>query len=165
MIGFILKILLQATLALLFLIVLFVVVSLNPVVAQTKLGFQYVGGTWELKDRCHGQLQIETDRMAFKCKEQILGLPYESLVHMEYRPIPSNKIRDTRVRWQRKPPFASWFKIPWIRRENKYFSVVFTKKGVLGAVVFKVTSRVMLPYLAEIDLRSGKHVKMESFNP
>ena len=140
-------------------------VSVNPVVAQTKLKFQYVGGTWELKDRCRGQLQIETDRMAFKCREKILGLPYEGLVHMEYRPIPSNKIRDTRVRWQRKPPFASWFKIPWITRENKYFSVVFTKKGELGAVVFRVTPRVMLPYLAEIDLRSGMHVKMESFNP
>lgn len=136
-----------------------------PAVAQTKRGFRYVGGTWELKGRCRGQLQIGTNSVAFKCKEQIFDLPFESLTYMEYRPAPSEKLREAKVRWRRKPPLGVGVRVPWKRRKNKYFSVMFSKGGELGVAVFRVKPRVMRPYLAELDLRSGMRVEMDSFDP
>ena len=56
-------------------------------------------------------------------------------------------------------------RVPWRKRKNKYFSVVFFKGGKLGAAVFRVKPRVMRPYLAELDLRSGMRVEMDSFDP
>ena len=35
----------------------------------------------------------------------------------------------------------------------------------MGVAVFRVKPRVMRPYLAELDLRSGMRVEMESFEP
>ena len=136
-----------------------------PVAAQSKRGFRYVGGTWDLKGRCRGQLQMGTHSVAFKCKERIFDLPFESLTYMEYRPAPSEKLRDTRVRWRRKPPLGVGVKVPFKKRKNKYFSVVFSKGGEMGVAVFRVKPRVMRPYLAELDLRSGMRVEMESFEP
>ena len=149
----------------LFVTAVFLSLPPSPAASQKKAGFRYVGGTWEMKGRCRGQLQIGTNSVAFKCKEQFFDLPFESLTYMEYRPAPSDKLRDAEVFWRRKPPLGLGMTLPWRKRKNKYFSVVFFKGGELGAAVFRVKPRVMRPYLAELDLRSGMRVEMDSFDP
>ncbi len=84
---------------------------------------------------------------------------------MEYRPAPSNKVKGSRIRWRRRLPFTGGLKLPWVKRKNRYFSIVFSQESGLGAAVFEVKPSIMRPYLAELDLRTGTRVEMESFEP
>jgi len=57
--------------------------------------------------------------------------------------------------WKVKPT-------PKHRRQNRYFTVLYNDAGSTRAIVFDVTPQVIQPYFAEIDLKSGKRVEVQS---
>ena len=136
----------------------------EPSHAQVRRGFRYVAGTWDVKGSCKENIQLSRDSMSFRCKKKVFEISFSDIAFMEYRHAPSRKVRSAGVDWRRGLPGGNKVKVvPFKKRKNRFFTVVYRKNGKLESAVFRVKPLVMRPYLAELDLRSGKRVEMESF--
>jgi hypothetical protein len=129
-----------------------------PIEAAAKFKpaeFKYVGGTENLPADCQGKLEITSNRLVFSCPEGSVEIPYDSIVVMEYRSDVSRNLRRMNL---------NWTSAPWSLRHktNRYFTVVYNRRGRKQALVLDVSPEAMRPYFAEIDLKSGLRVQVEN---
>jgi hypothetical protein len=115
--------------------------------------FDYVGGTENIQPGCAGKLEVLTDGLAFTCPTGSVNLPFAAITLMQYRPDLSDEVREMKIAWRVQPPHDK-------ARHNKYFTVVSNEHGTIHAVVLSVERESMRPYLAEIELKSGKSVEV-----
>jgi hypothetical protein len=120
------------------------------------LGFKYVGGTEDVGWNCEGRVQLSGESLTFRCGERELAIPYASITLMQYRPDVSAKVREMNLNWKVRPPHGRG-------KKNRYFSVVYSRDGNTHAVILEAGPDVMRPYLAEIDLKSGKRVEVRGY--
>ncbi len=120
-------------------------------VTTAKTSFTYVGGTEHLPYACRGQLEVTSSSMIFTCAQGSLTIPYHSITHMEYRPKLSRAVSGMKLGWVAKPDGSG-------RRQNLFFTVLYRKDQRTHAVVLKVSPDEMRPYLAVLELRTGKRI-------
>ena len=116
--------------------------------------FKYVGGTESVPEACAGNLEVASDLLIFKCESRSISIPYLSINLMQYRPEVSRQVRTMKLKWKLKPPYGGG-------KENRYFTVLYDEEGATHAVILKVLPKAMRPYLAEIDLKTGKRVEVK----
>jgi hypothetical protein len=116
--------------------------------------FQYAGGTEKIAIDCAGKLEVTPEGLVFKCPSGSLDMPFSAITLMQFRPDVSRRVRGLKVKWSTYPTIL----IPG--KQNRYFTVVCKKQGVTHVVVLKVDELSMRPYLAEIELKSGKRVEV-----
>jgi hypothetical protein len=80
-------------------------------------------------------------------------LPFSGITVLQYRPDVSKAVMDMKIPWKVPPQLSRV-------RENKYFTVVCNDQGKIRAMVLQVDPNTLIPYLAEIELRSGKTVQV-----
>lgn len=117
--------------------------------------FKYVGGTEALRAGCSGTLELTSAALTFKCPSEAISIPYSSITLMQYRSDISRRFREQKLKWKIKPPHGGGGR-------NHYFAVLFAEGGATRAMVLAVSPRAMRPYLAEIDLKTGKRVEVQS---
>jgi hypothetical protein len=117
------------------------------------LPFQYAGGTEKIEQNCAGNLEVTSDALVFKCATGSLTMPFSAITFMEYRPDLSRRVRQLKLNWSVRPD-------PGGGKRNRYFTVVSKAMDTTRVVVLKVTPLSMRPYLAEIELKSGKRVEV-----
>jgi hypothetical protein len=115
--------------------------------------FEYVGGTENVPQGCNGKLEVRTDGLTFTCPAGSVDLPFSAITLMQYRPGLSDEVWDMKIAWKTQPPRDK-------ARHNKYLAVVSNENGAIHAVVLSVEPDSMRPYLAEIELKSGKSVQV-----
>ncbi len=113
--------------------------------------FQYAGGTEQIQQNCGGKLEVSTEALTFKCATSTLEIPFADITSMEYRPSLSREVRRLNLPWKVQPRGGRGNK-------NRYFTILYKEQGQPRAVVLRVEPMVMRPYLAEIELKSGKRV-------
>jgi hypothetical protein len=120
--------------------------------------FKYEAGTEKIPKSCQGFVEVGASALNFKCTGGSISVPYTSITLMQYRPDISRKIRKMKIKWEVGPgtglPFVGGHK-------NRYFAVVYEEEGATRAIVLEVPPQIMRPYLAEIDVKSGKRVEVE----
>ncbi len=132
--------------------------TLAPRSKQTRK-FKYAGGMQSLLRDCSGDLELKTDALTFRCPDGTETVPYASIMFMQYRPSLSPKVRKLNIRWQVSPAAA----LPIIsKKQNRFFVVIYSDTGNPKGLVLEVTPKIMQPYLAEIELKSGKRVEVYS---
>ena len=119
--------------------------------------FQYAAGTERVAPSCGGNLEVTADALVFKCPSATLSMRFASIDFMEYRSDISKRVRKLGLPWQveleRRHP-----------RRNRYFTVVYKQEAAAThVVVLKVSPTAMRPYLAEIELKSGKRVEVMGY--
>ncbi len=147
------------------LMVLAVIAGAGEWAAARKKGgvkpFRFEGGTMTLPDGCKGLIEVGNAELNFKCTDgsASVSVPYEAITLMQYRPDISRKVRKMKINWKVKPGFGG----PLIRGrgENRLFAVIYQENGSTGALVLEVPPETMRPYLAEIDVKSGKRVEVK----
>jgi hypothetical protein len=117
--------------------------------------FKYAGGTEQMQIGCEGNLELSSDAMTFRCASDSISAPYSSISLMQYRTDISRQVMKMNLGWKVKPKLKH-------SKRNRYFTVLYHEGGSARAVVFDVTPQVMQPYFAEIDLKSGKRVEVQS---
>lgn len=120
--------------------------------------FKYVGGTESLRESCKGLVEVGSSELTFRCKEGTVSVPYESITLMQYRPNISRKIQRMKINWKVKPHFGGSI---LGGNKNRYFAIIYQVRGTTGALVLDVPPNTMRPYLAEIDVKSGKRVEVK----
>jgi hypothetical protein len=115
--------------------------------------FVYSGGTESVPYDCGGQLDVSPTAMTFRCSAASITIPYRTITHMEYRPKLSSAVRKMKLRWKIKPSGSG-------RNKNLFFTVLFTKDHHTHAVVFRVRPDEMRPYLALLELDTGKRIQV-----
>ena len=118
--------------------------------------FQYAGGTASIGQGCAGKLEVTTDALKFHCPRGSIDMPFSAITRMEYRPDLSPRVRKLRIEWKAVPR-------PGRGKENRYFTVVYTERALPQVIVLKVAPLSMRPYLAEIELKSGKRVEVMGY--
>jgi len=83
-------------------------------------------------------------------------MPFGSIVLMQFRPDLSRHVRHLKLKWKVWPDVGGG-------KKNRYFTVVYREEGVPHAVILKVEPLLMRPYLAEIELKSGKRVEVKGY--
>ena len=116
--------------------------------------FQYAGGTEKIEIDCAGRLEVTPEGLVFKCPSGSVDMPFSAITLMQFRPDVSRRVRGLKVKWSTYPTIL----IPG--KQNRYFTVVCKKQGVTHVVVLRVDALSMRPYLAEIELKSGKRVEV-----
>ncbi len=147
---------LVAGVALLLILARSLVAPVEAAAKERKTGdFKYVGGTEKLPEQCRGKLEVTAKTLVFVCGEQSVEVPYDSIELMQYRSDVSGKLHSMDL---------SWVLHPWSlhHKANRYFTIVYTREGKKHALVLDVPPDTMRPYLAEIELRSGRRVDVES---
>jgi hypothetical protein len=81
-------------------------------------------------------------------------MPFSSITLMQFRPDVSRRVRKLKLKWTTYP------NILIAGKQNRYFTIVSKKQGVTQVVVLRVDPLSMRPYLAEIELKSGKRVEV-----
>lgn len=122
--------------------------------------FKLAGGTETLGLRRDGTLEVGSSALIFRCPAGTLTVPYASINLMEYRYDLSQTVRKMKLNWVARP--TAFPKIHG-QKKDRFFTVVYDADGVHHALIFEVLPEVMEPYLAEIELKSGKRVNVESF--
>lgn len=124
--------------------------------------FSYAGGTEPVPENCAGQLEVTQDNMVFRCAEHSIVIPLSSVTLMQYRPDVSHQVLRLKLRWrvEVRPPDGSNRK-----NENRYFAIVYAENGTAHAVVLEVEPLDMRPYLAEIEMKSGRRVQVMGYAP
>ena len=117
--------------------------------------FKYAGGTEQMQIGCEGHLELSSDALTFRCASGSISAPYSSISLMQYRTDISRQVLKMNLGWKVKPKLKH-------SKPNRYFTVVYHEGGSARAVVFDVSPQVIQPYLAEIDLKSGKRVEVQS---
>ncbi len=115
--------------------------------------FQYAGGTEQIQQDCGGKLEVSTEALTFKCPSTTLEIPFADITTMEYRPNLSRAVRQLKLQWKVQPKRGGG-------KKNRYFTILYKAQGQPRAVVLRVEPMVMRPYLAEIELKSGKRVQV-----
>jgi len=118
--------------------------------------FKYVAGTEDMAYGCTGAVQLTTDTLIFRCEERTVAIPYASVSVMQYRPDVSKKIRKMNLNWKPALPHGGG-------KKNRFFTIVYNENGAAHAMILEVTPDAMRPYLAEIDLKSGKRVEVRGY--
>ena len=116
--------------------------------------FQYAGGTERIEIDCAGKLEVTPEGLVFKCPSGSVDMPFSTITLMQFRPDVSQRVRKLRLKW------SSYPSILIAGKQNRYFTVVCRKQGVTHVVVLRVDPLSMRPYLAEIELKSGKRVEV-----
>jgi hypothetical protein len=116
--------------------------------------FQYAGGTERIEIDCAGKLEVTLQGLVFKCPSGSVEMPFSTITLMQFRPDVSRRVRTLKLKWSTFPSNL----LPG--KQNKYFTVVCRKQGVTHVVVLSVDPLSMRPYLAEIELKSGKRVEV-----
>lgn len=115
--------------------------------------FTYVGGSENVRYLCVGTLQISDDALTYKCESSVVRIPYRDIEIMQYRADVTRRIRRMKVRWTAIPPEHTG------GNKNIYFILVYRPTHVL---ILQVPEDQMRPYLAEIDLKMGRRVEVQS---
>jgi len=118
--------------------------------------FQYAGGTASIGQGCAGMLEVTSDALRFKCPKGSIDMPFSAITRMEYRAEVSRRVRKLKAAWKVVPS-------PGGGKENRYFTVVYTEQASPQVMVLKVAPLAMRPYLAEIELKSGKRVEVMGY--
>ena len=116
--------------------------------------FQYAGGTEKIEIDCAGKLEVTTEGLIFKCPGASVEMPFSTITLMQFRPDVSPRVRNLKLKWTTYPSILI------AGRQNRYFTVVCKKQGVTHVMVLRVDPLSMRPYLAEIELKSGKRVEV-----
>jgi hypothetical protein len=116
--------------------------------------FQYAGGTEKIEIDCAGKLEVTTEGLIFKCPGASVDMPFSTITLMQFRPDISPQVRNLKLKWRTYPSIL----IPG--KQNRYFTVVCKKQGMTRVMVLRVDPLSMRPYLAEIELKSGKRVEV-----
>ena len=119
--------------------------------------FQYAGGTEKIEIDCAGKLEVTMEGLNFKCPAGSVEMPFSTITLMQFRPDVSPSVRKLKLKWTTYP------NILIAGRHNRYFTVVCKKQGVTHVMVLRVDALSMRPYLAEIELKSGKRVEVMPF--
>ena len=116
--------------------------------------FQYAGGTEKIEIDCAGKLEVTTEGLIFKCPGGAVDMPFSTITVMQFRPDISPQVRNLKLKWKTYPSILI------AGKQNRFFTVVCKKQGVTHVVVLRVDPLSMRPYLAEIELKSGKRVEV-----
>lgn len=120
--------------------------------------FKFIGGTQYVQPGCVGKLEITSQAMTFTCAQYSIPMPFGSVRLMQYRTGLSRKVRKMKLHWKVRPQTVG---LPFGKKQNRYFTVVYAREGTPEALVLKVAPEDMQPYLAEIDLAAGQRVEVE----
>ncbi len=119
--------------------------------------FRYVGGTENLEQDCQGKLEVTSSALVFTCPSRPVEMPFTSITLMEFRPDLSRRVRRMKkLKWKMWPDLLG-------PKTNRYFTIVYHEEGLPHVVVLKVEPQLMRPYLAEIELKSGKRVQVKGY--
>jgi hypothetical protein len=113
--------------------------------------FMYAGGTEHLQYHCAGELQVALSAMTFRCPAGTITIPFDSITHMEYRPKVSPAVRKMKLAWTEKPSGSGG-------KKNRFFTVLYRQDKRVHAVVLQVSPDEMRPYLAVLELHTGKRI-------
>ena len=116
--------------------------------------FQYAGGTEKIEIDCAGKLEVSESGLVFKCPGASVDMPFSTITLMQFRPDISPLVRNLKLKWKTYPSILV------AGKRNRFFTVVCKKQGVPHVMVLQVDSLSMRPYLAEIELKSGKRVEV-----
>ena len=116
--------------------------------------FQYAGGTEKIEIDCAGKLEVTLDSLVFRCPGGSVVMPFSTITLMQFRPDVSRRVRKLKLKWTTYPNTLI------VGKQNQYFTVVCKKQGETQVVVLRVDPLSMRPYLAEIELKSGKRVEV-----
>ena len=134
-----------------------VLASVRPAAAHDQdrePQFKYVAGTEDVHAGCTGSLELTEHSLVFRCAPYTVAVSYHSIELMQYRSGVSRRVRRLNLAWKLEPPVS-------IGGKNRYFAVVFRKGGARHAIILRVPSDEMRPYLAEIDLKTGRRVDVQ----
>ena len=118
--------------------------------------FEYAGGTEAVPPSCAGNLEVSTDSLIFKCSQTTVNMPFDSISLMQYRSDVSSRVSKLEVHWR-------GFPLKQGGRQNRFFTIVYTHPAGTHVVILQVVPQSMRPYLAEIELKSGKRVEVEGY--
>ncbi len=93
--------------------------------------------------------------MVFRCPEGSITIPYHSILVMQYRAEVSPQVRRMGLAWRFAPRGHGG-------NHNRYFTVVYRTARAQRAMILAVSPKAMRPYLAEIDLKVGRRVQVET---
>ena len=117
--------------------------------------FQYAGGSEKIEIDCAGKLEVSDSGLIFKCPGTSVDMPFSTITLMQFRPDISQSVRNLKLK--RKTYYPS---ILVAGKQNRFFTVVYKKQGATHVMVLRVDPLSMRPYLAEIELKSGKRVEV-----
>ena len=117
--------------------------------------FKYSGGTETISQGCQGHVELTSETLTFRCPGGSLTAPYTSISLLQYRANVSRQVLKMKLEWKVRPTGGGG-------KRNRYFTVVYNEGGANHAVVLEVAPEAMRPYLAEIDLKAGKRVEVQS---
>jgi hypothetical protein len=140
-------------------VMLALLIAAHPLAArdsQQPPPFRYMGGTESITPPCEGKLEVTTEALIFNCPFGTLNIPFASISLMEYRPDISRAVRKIKVKWKVRPD-------PGGGKRNRYFTVVYKEQDATHIAVLRVSPLAMRPYLAEIELKSGKRVQVMGY--
>jgi hypothetical protein len=120
--------------------------------------FQYAGGTERIEIDCAGKLEVSDSGLIFKCPGASVDMPFSTISLMQFRPDISPQVRNLKLKWKTYPSILV------AGKQNRYFTVVCKKQGVTHVLVLRVDPLSMRPYLAEIELKSGKRVEVMPYD-
>ena len=114
--------------------------------------FKYVAGTESIPQDCMGQLEVTDSHLVFQCDEKSVSISYDAITQMEFQPQVSKRIRKMKLAWTIKPTSAR-------SKHEGFFTVLFRASRQMHAIILKVRDETMRPYMAEIDLKTGRPIE------
>jgi hypothetical protein len=120
--------------------------------------FQYAGGTDKIEQDCAGKLEVTMEGLVFRCPGNSVVMPFSTITVMQFRPDVSPRVRSLKLKW------ATFPSIVIAGKQNRYFTVVAKKQGVTQVMVLRTDPLSMRPYLAEIELKSGRRVEVMPYS-
>ncbi len=117
--------------------------------------FRYAGGTETISEGCQGRVELTSETLTFRCPGGSLTAPYASISLLQYRANVSRQVWKMKLDWKVRPAGGG-------SKRNRYFTVVYKEGGANHAIVLDVAPEAMRPYLAEIDLKAGRRVEVQS---
>lgn len=113
--------------------------------------FEYMAGTEDVKFGCAGKLEVLKDSLAFTCASSSVSIPFSAISSMQYRPNLNPSVARMKIDWKVRPDFTR-------AKDNEYLTLLYVENGATHAVILRVDPLAMRPYLAEIELKTGKSV-------
>jgi hypothetical protein len=82
-----------------------------------------------------------------------VNVPFAAVTLMQFRPNLSKEVQRMNIPWKVEPQIGRV-------KDNGYLTIVYKEQNAVHALVLKVSSETMRPYLAEIELKTGKSVEV-----